>query len=112
MDIFILWTIVAMDKLKGFKIHKLNNDNLKCFEIPRNLIHAIKEVNTINNAGIYFLISEEENSLYVGQTDNILNRINNHNREDKKEFNKIIAFITDNNGFSRTSIDYLEWYYI
>lgn len=112
MNKVVLQTILDMDKLKGFKIHKLDNDNLKCFEIPRNLIRGIKDVSTINNAGIYFLISEEENSLYVGQTDNILNRINDHNREEKKEFNKIIAFVNDNNSFSRTFIDYLEWHYI
>jgi hypothetical protein len=102
----VLQTIVDMDQLKGFKIHKLNNGNLKCFEIPRNLIKFTKDINNIENSGIYFLINEDDNGLYVGQTDNIYNRINEHNRN--KEFNKVLALVTDNNNLSRTFIDYLE----
>jgi len=111
MKKIILQTIVDIDQLKGFKIHKFNNRNLSCFEIPRNLIKFIKNITNIENSGIYFLINEDNNGLYVGQTDNIYNRINDHNRGGK-EFNKVLCFVTDNNNLSKTLIDYLEWHYI
>ncbi len=107
----ILRTIVDMGELKGFKIHRWNRTNLSCFEIPRNLIKAVKDIEHINNSGIYFLINEENNSLYIGQTTDILNRLTDHNRSEK-EFTKAIAFVTDNNDLSKTFIDFLEWYYI
>jgi len=107
----ILTTIVDMDQLKGFKIHRWNRTNLICFEIPRNLIKTVKDIENINNSGIYFLINEENNSLYIGQTSDILNQLTDHNRSEK-EFTKAIAFIIDNNDLSKTFIDFLEWHYI
>lgn len=66
--------------MKGFKIHKLNNGNLKCLEVPRDLIKFVKDQTNITNSSIYFLIDEENNGLYVGQTDNFFKRMNEHNR--------------------------------
>lgn len=39
----IISTILNMSHAKGLKIHKLNNGNIRCFEIPRNLIKSSKE---------------------------------------------------------------------
>ena len=78
-----LETEVNIGKLKGFKVHRLNNNDIRCLEIPRNLIRSIKNEKNINNSGIYFLINDDNNSLYVGQATDILNRLTDHNREEK-----------------------------
>ena len=106
-----LETEVNIGKLKGFKVHRLNNNDIRCLEIPRNLIRSIKNEKNINNSGIYFLINDDNNSLYVGQATDILNRLTDHNREEK-DFTKAIIFISDTNLLSKTFIDYLEWHYI
>lgn len=106
----IINTIIYMDDLKGLKLHKLNNNNIRCIEIPRNLLKQISDINLINNSGIYFLHNLNSQSLYVGQTDDLLRRFLDHNKT--KDFDKIIAFTVENNDWSRTYIDYLEWHYI
>lgn len=103
-------TIIYMNSLKGLKIHKINNNNVRCIELPRNLLKQIDEINLIHNSGIYFLQNSDSQSLYVGQTDDLLKRLLNHNRD--KEFQKVIAFTVETNDWSRTYIDYLEWHYI
>ncbi|MGL4183958.1 MAG: GIY-YIG nuclease family protein [Metamycoplasmataceae bacterium] len=106
----IIQSILFKSNLKGLRIHKLNNDNIRFFEIPREIIKDIKEEKFISNSGVYFLLSEDENSVYIGQTDNIYQRILEHNQT--KEFSKILVFVSESNNFSRTFIDYIEWYYI
>lgn len=106
----VINTIIYMDNLKGLKLHKLNGNNIRCIEIPRNLLKQTSDIDLISNSGIYFLHNLESQSLYVGQTDDLLKRLLDHNR--KKDFEKIIAFTVETNDWSRTYIDYLEWYYI
>lgn len=84
-----------MNDLKGLKIHKLNNNNIRCIEIPRNLLKQISDIDLINNSGIYFLHDLDSRSLYVGQTDDLLKRFLDHNK--KKDFEKIIAFTVETN---------------
>ena len=97
-------------KLKGLKTHQLNSENLKCFTIPRNLIKHLSDIEDCSNSGIYFLVNSTEHSLYVGQTDNLASRLADHNRT--KDFDMAIALTTETNSFSKTHIDYLEYWYI
>ncbi|MGL5438669.1 MAG: GIY-YIG nuclease family protein [Metamycoplasmataceae bacterium] len=95
---------------RGLRIHEKGIDILYFFEIPREIIKEIKNQPNINNSGVYFLLSENHEIIYIGQTDNIHQRITEHNQT--KEFSKILAFVSKTNSFSRTDIDYLEWHYI
>lgn len=58
--------------------------------------------------GVYFLINEQDNSIYVGKTKDIENRMKNHDRN--KNFDRIILLIKKN--WTTTIIDYLEWWFI
>jgi hypothetical protein len=108
-----LQTSVYMDKLKGFRTHEINAEKLKCFDIPRDLIKYTKGQKNIEQPGIYFLINQEEGeepTLYVGKTKNIHKRITDHRTatgKDYKKFNKVLAFVVDNNDLLMY-IDYLE----
>lgn len=107
-------TLLYLDGLnKGIRIHKIGNENLRCIELSRD---NLKDINVLesekNNSGIYFLLNGENNEIYVGQGTDIQKRLKNHHNKNEKEFNKIYFFVMDNNDFSKTFIDYLEWYYI
>ena len=106
---YIIKSIID-SQLKGFKTHQLNSKNLKCFTIPRNLIKNLMTIEDCNNSGIYFMANNYDKSLYVGQTDNLSNKLTDHNGN--KEFEIAIALTTENNSFSKTHIDYLEYWYI
>lgn len=63
-----------------------------------------------NQYAIYFLLKER--NIYIGQTNNLKSRIINHSKDESKDFDFVIAFISEKNIFSRTFIDYLEFYYM
>lgn len=106
-------TLLYLDGFKGIRIHKIGNENLRCIELNRNNLKDLKILEREkNNSGIYFLLNEEDNQIYVGQATDIQNRLKNHLSDNAKEFSKIYFFVMDNNDFSKTFIDYLEWYYI
>lgn len=83
--------------------------------IPRPLLNEAKKITGINNPGIYYLISENDDNklakIYVGQTRNGIERIDDHNRS-KDFWNKAIMFLADTKTFSLDMISALELYAI
>ncbi|MEG1009801.1 MAG: GIY-YIG nuclease family protein, partial [Clostridia bacterium] len=108
----VINTLLCHKGILGVKVHKINNGVIRCFEVVSNEIKSIDNLNNINNSGIYFLINNDSKKLYIGQSNNILKRIKDHNKDKEKNFNKFVAFVSDSNDFSRTYIDYLEYYFI
>lgn len=83
--------------------------------IPRSLLARAKKLSNLPSRGIYYLISDEDgliSQLYVGQTTQGINRLDDHNA--KKDFwNKAILFLSDDNqSFSLDNISALEKYAI
>lgn len=83
--------------------------------IPRPLLARAKKISNLPLRGIYYLISDEDgliSQLYVGQTTQGINRLDDHNA--KKDFwNKAILFLSDDNqSFSLDNISALEKYAI
>ena len=106
-------TLLYLDDLKGIRIHKMGNENLRCIELNRNNLKDLKIFEKEkNNSGIYFLLNQEHNQIYIGQAIDIQNRLKSHLNDEEKSFTKVYFFIMDNNDFSKTFIDYLEWHYI
>ena len=100
-----------------------NAVNLKMFQDRTNQIRgyyftreSYKQVYGLpfsSNYAIYFLFddSEDENQVYVGQSVNGIQRIDEHIRS-KAFWSYGILFVTDNNSFDKLSIDYLEYEFI
>ncbi|MGL4647139.1 MAG: GIY-YIG nuclease family protein [Mycoplasmoidaceae bacterium] len=115
MNKHAIYTII-FDALEGFRIDEL--DGLRSFYIPKDQLHKIGKNDFhkkygLSNAGIYFLIHKNEKKVYVGQTGDLYNRLQQHKRSNK--FAKggfAIAIATESNTLSKTFIDYLEYHYI
>ncbi len=108
---------IIIDNYEGFKIEDL--DGLKSFYIPKELVKKIRKINDIEelgitNSGIYFLIHKKNKTIYIGQTNNIYDRLITHNRDKEKiEAQGVaIAITTVSNSLNKTFIDFLEHYYI
>ena len=79
--------------------------------IPRGLLSEAKKITNITQSGIYFLINDNLSEIYVGQTQNGVERLTDHNT--KKEFwSTAILFISDNHYFNLDLISGLEVYAI
>ena len=55
--------------------------------------------------------SEDSKSVYVGQSINGIERIRNH-KSNKGFWSECILFTTNNNNFTKSTIDYLEYKFI
>jgi predicted GIY-YIG superfamily endonuclease len=107
---------------KDVKIAELNRANVKATSFYRDFIKNLNQykeqdlseylLDHINGVGVYLLINEEDEinpSIYIGQTENCLKRINEHNKNSEKDFNKIIIFTSIKNDYTGSHVKYLEY---
>lgn len=75
---------------------------------PRTALVDLYKMKDIDKAGIYFLVSEEEKKVYVGETMNGINRLKDH--DDKKDFwTKLVLVQTKDFNLTKTHCSYLEY---
>lgn len=97
----------------NLKMYQDRTNQIKAFYFTRESYKQVYELPCSRNYAIYFLFndSEEENFVYVGQSINGIQRIEEHVRY--KDFWSFgLLFVTDNNCFDKLSIDYLEHEFI
>ena len=94
----------------GIKIIELAGWVGKCFVIPRNSLKESFKRTELSAPAVYFLIGKSENGedmVYVGESENFLERISDHQR--KKDFwNTVICFVSANDFLHKGNIKYLE----
>lgn len=97
----------------NLKMYQDRTNQIKALYFTRESYKQVYNLESSLNYAIYFLFndSEDENLVYVGQSVNGINRIEEHVK--KKDFwSYAILFVTDNNSFDKLSIDYLEYDFI
>lgn len=111
-----------------FLMDETPNGRIKCtlanwtgiaYRIPRVDLDLCKNRNDLKQSGIYFLFGESDETseqiIYIGQAGTrkngkgILYRLQEHKKNmDKDYWSEAIVFITSNNSFGATEINYLE----
>jgi hypothetical protein len=96
----------------GIKICDINTSFVKGILIPRNELKDIYSYEDLTVPGIYFLITEieEESSfiVYIGEAENLFKRFKDHNNNKKRDWNKIVAFISSKNNLNKAHYKFLE----
>lgn len=97
----------------SLKIFQDLTSQIRGYYFSKSNIKSLREDEFVNNYAVYFLFEDNggNSSVYIGQSENGLSRIKNH-VTNKEFWNYCIMFVTDNNQFDKTCIDYLEWYFI
>jgi hypothetical protein len=97
----------------NLKMYQDRTNQIKAFYFTRESYKKIYDLPYSKNYSIYFLFndSEDENLVYIGQSVNGIQRIEEHVKE-KDFWSYAILFVTDNNSFDKLSIDYLEYDFI
>jgi len=67
--------IITQDDPMGLKTVEISGNTIKAFVIPRVKIAEIKELENIDKPGIYFLYKEDDYQIYIGQSQNVLKRL-------------------------------------
>lgn len=96
-----------------FRLIKLLNQNVKAIKIPRKEVQQCNR-DDIRNAGVYFLFCKEdagEDSVYIGEAENVLDRLNQHLRDynvDKEKYYWNSAVVFTGRDLNKALIRYLE----
>lgn len=90
---------------------ELSNWTGKAYKIPRTYVSICSNRKDLNNTGVYFLFGRNDDTdaeqVYIGEAENILNRIKQHLVE-KDFWTECVAFISKDNNLNKAHIKYLE----
>ncbi len=81
---------------------------------PRNKLREYGSDESARKPGVYFLFGKENEessiaSAYIGHADNIIDRLNTHNRDDAKEFwYQTVVFTSKDDSITRAHAKYIE----
>jgi len=95
---------------RGIRLAEITSRSILATLIPRSLLDASQKRKELDNVGIYFLLGAEEGEdtrVYVGEAENVLNRLKQHNR--KLDFwQKAIVITSKSQDFSKSHVKYLD----
>ena len=98
---------------RGLKIADITSRTIQTLLIPRSGLEDAAKRAEIQNVGIYFLIGTTEEGakpiLYIGEAENCLIRLKQHNKS-KEFWNTAIVAISKTQFFTKSHIKYLEWF--
>jgi len=114
-DPFALRIYVPDGDPEGVRIIDRMNWTGRGFVVPRDQWAKLKTRPDLAHHGIYILTGSDVDELgnditiaYIGQTDNVQSRINDHDL--KKDFwDRAVIFLSGNNGLNRAHTTWLEW---
>ena len=90
---------------------ELSNWTGKAYKIPRTYVNQCTDRDDLSNIGVYFLFGRndetDEEQVYIGEAENIFNRLKQHLSE-KDFWTECIVFISKDNNLNKAHIKYLE----
>lgn len=97
---------------RGLRVAEVTASTVKVIEIPRVHIKEFLAMPESAQPALYFLVSSNEEDslprLYIGQTDDLRNRLKKHNLE-KDFWERAFAMFLTNNTLTKTHALYLEY---
>jgi len=104
--------LFVIESLKKLKMAELSNWIGKAYIGERKHSKIIQDLPDLQNkTGIYLLLSNknDETQLYIGESDNVANRINQHFIDnDKQWWDTFIIFVSTSSNLTKAHVLYLE----
>ena len=89
---------------------ELSNWTGKAYKIPRMLLSSSSDRKELHKPGVYLLLGKNEENrfqVYIGEAENIFNRLKQHLSE-KDFWHEVICFISKDDNLNKAHIKYLE----
>ena len=102
---------ITGDESKNLKSAELSNWSGKAFIGERKHVSIIQKIDELSNPGIYFLLSQDDNTvqknLYIGEADEVNSRLKNH-ITGKDWWDSFVVFISKDSNLTKAHVRYLE----
>ena len=89
---------------------ELSNWSGKAISAPRTELSELLKRDEVNSSGFYILtgVNPEsgENAIYIGEAENVSNRLKNHTNKDF--WNSVTVFVSKDDNLTKAHIRYLE----
>lgn len=92
----------------GIKTVFISNKICKALVIPRAKLVDASSREELQQPALYFLLNEDDEKLYVGETEVFFDRVKNHHAN-KIFWDKAIIFVSKDNDLTKSDIKYLEY---
>ena len=92
----------------GIKTIFISNKISKALVIPKSSIDKIKDRTEAYQPSLYLLLNDDENKIYIGESENFYKRVQNH-ISNKDFWNLAITFFSQNNDLTKADVKYLEY---
>lgn len=91
----------------GVKIADLSNSLARVYVIPRGLMSYVQTRPDLATPALYMLFDDERTTVYIGESENFKDRINNH-LANKSFWEWAIVCISTSNGMDKADVKFLE----
>ena len=102
---------LADGKMTGVVIVKLDNWSGRALVAPYTAFQSLKQRPEYQKSGVYFLMGDDKygSFVYVGESGVIGGRINQHNKKEKIDFDRICFFVSMDEPLTQGQTSYLEY---
>ncbi|MHA1549835.1 MAG: GIY-YIG nuclease family protein [Alphaproteobacteria bacterium] len=99
---------------KSLRVATITSRTIQATYIPRFNLDIARKRKDLKSVGVYILVGESENKtkpeVYIGEAENLINRINQHNAT-KDFWTYAIGITSKINFFTKTHVKFLEWFF-
>jgi predicted GIY-YIG superfamily endonuclease len=93
----------------GIRIAEQTTSIIRLIEVPRSDIADFINMPEAKQVGLYFLVSgDNKDELYIGQSGEVGNRLMQHHKDAKKEWERALVLVSLTNNLTQTHVLYLE----
>ncbi|MFC0322638.1 GIY-YIG nuclease family protein [Gallibacterium melopsittaci] len=93
----------------GIRVAEQTTSIMRLIEVPRAVLSDFLHMDEARQVGVYFLIGGADNDeVYIGQSGEVGKRIDQHHREDKKDWSRALVLISLTKNLTQTHALYLE----
>lgn len=93
----------------GIRVAEITTSIIRVIEVPRNQLSEFMSLPESKQVGLYFLVGREnQDEVYIGQSGDLGNRLSQHNKDDKKDWERALVLVSLTNNLTQTHVLYLE----
>lgn len=103
----LIQTYLPDGTLEGPRIIEISESAVKGIVIPRLKLNTLNNRPEVKQPALYFLINSGDNQIYIGESENFISRLKNHDQS-KDFWDVAVAIVSNTNTLEKSDIKYLE----